>query len=228
MIQKPVISAKEAVEFITTGDTIMVGGFMACGAPQQLLNALRDKGTTDMILISSDCASYNKDKGLSNGVAVNIEKKQFSKVIASHIGLNAEIQRQMIAGETTVILTPQGTLAEKIRSAGCGLGGFLTPTGVGTEVAEEKEVVVFQGKEYLLETPLPGDVALIHASVADKYGNVKYDKSARNFNPLMAMACKKVIVQADKIVEPGELNPEEVITPSIFVDYLVQTEEERA
>ena len=223
MLEKPIISAKEAAELIESGQTVMVAGFMACGAPQQILDELAKRDVSDMTLVSSDCANHNEARGVCDGVAVNVVKKQFRKVVASHIGLNAEIQRQMIAGETEVELTPQGTFAEKIRSAGCGLGGFLTPTGVGTEVAEGKQVMEIDGKAYLLELPLPGDVALLHASVADRAGNLQFAKSSRNFSPLMAMACKTVIVQADKIVEIGEMDPEAVVTPSIFVNYLVQT-----
>jgi acetate CoA/acetoacetate CoA-transferase alpha subunit len=155
-------------------------------------------------------------------VAPLVAKKQFKKVIATHIGLNGEIQRQMNAGETEVLLVPQGTLAERIRAAGAGLGGVLTPTGVGTEVQEGKKVIDLDGKRYLLETGLSGDVALIRAKKADKAGNCTYDKSGRNFNPLMAMACKTVIVEADEIVEIGQLDPEVVVTPSVVVTHLVQ------
>lgn len=163
-------------------------------------------------------------QGMISGVAPNVLEKQFEQVVTSHIGLNVEMQRQMIAGETEVRLVPQGTLAERVRAAGCGLGGFLTPTGVGTEVEEGKQVIEAGGRKFLLEIPLGGDVALLHASRADRAGNLMYAKSARNFGPLMAMACSTVIVQADEIVEVGELDPEAVVTPSIFVDYLVQTD----
>lgn len=226
MTEKPIITADEAVKLIPDGALVMSSGFMGCGAAPQLLSSLKASKMKGLTLVSTDCGFYNPDEGLINGVAVNIEQKQFSRVMTSHIGLNAEIQRQMIAGETEVELIPQGTLAERIRAAGCGLGGFLTPTGVGTEVQAGKEVIEIKGKKYLLEIPLPGDVALIRASRADKAGNLQYSKSARNFGPLMAMACKIVIVQADEIVEIGEIDPESVITPSIFVNYLVQTNKE--
>jgi len=161
-----------------------------------------------------------------DNLPINVLKKQFSHVITSHIGLNPEIQRQMDAGETKVTLVPQGTLAERIRAAGCGLGGILTPIGVGTEVEEGKQVIELQGKKFLLEEGLKGDVALIHAAKADKAGNLVYSKSARNFCPLMAMACETVIVEAREIVEVGELDPECVVTPSLFTTIIVQGEAE--
>jgi len=223
MIEIPILTANEAVTKIESGSIVMVGGFMGCGSPPELLASLKKAGTKNLTLVCNDAGLFNKDKGIATGVAVNVEDRQFSKVITSHIGLNPEMQRQMIAGESEVLLVPQGTLAEQVRSAGCGLGGFLTPTGVGTEVEDGKQVIEANGKKYLLELPLPGDIALLHASKADKAGNLIYAKSARNFGPLMAMACKMVIVQADEIVEIGELDPEAVVTPSIFVNYLVQT-----
>jgi acetate CoA/acetoacetate CoA-transferase alpha subunit len=143
-------------------------------------------------------------------------------MIVTHIGTNGETQRQMNAGETEVVLVPQGTLAEQIRAAGAGLGGVLTPTGVGTEVQEGKKVIEIDGKKFLLEKALGGDVALIKAKKADKAGNLVFDKTERNFNPLMAMACTTVIVEANEIVEIGEIDPEIVVTPSVFVHYLVQ------
>ena len=224
MVEKKILSCEEAAGLIKPGQVVMVGGFMGCGSPPQLLKCLKEAGTDDLTLVCNDAGWYLPDKGMISGVAENVLEKQFSRVITSHIGLNSEMQRQMIAGETEVQLVPQGTLAERIRSAGCGLGGFLTPTGVGTEVEDGKQVLEYEGRKYLLEHPLKGDVALLHASKADKAGNLLYARSARNFGPLMAMACETVIVQADEIVEIGELDPECVVTPSIFVNYLVQTE----
>ncbi|MBI9107036.1 MAG: 3-oxoacid CoA-transferase subunit A [Spirochaetales bacterium] len=224
MIEKPIISSADAAKLISSGQKVMVGGFMGCGSPPELLKSLAESDTDGLTLICNDCGLYDSVKNIATGVAKNVKKKQFSKVITSHIGLNPEIQRQLLNGETEVELVPQGTLAEQIRSAGCGLGGFLTPTGVGTEVEEGKQVIEVDGKKFLLEYPLKGDIALIHASRADKAGNLQYARSARNFGPLMAMACSTVIVQADEIVEIGEIDPENVITPSIFVNYLVRTE----
>ena len=221
MMSKEVLKPEQAVELIQSGQTIMVGGFMGCGSPPALLQALAGAGTSDLTLVCNDCGYHVPGRGEDLGVAVNVHARQFSRVVASHIGLNVEIQRQMNAGETEVELVPQGTLAEQIRAAGTGLGGFLTPTGVGTEVAEDKTVIEVDGREFLLEMPVRGDVALLQAKKADKAGNLVYSKSTRNFGPLMAMACETVIVEVEEIVEIGEIDPELVHTPSIFVDYLV-------
>lgn len=222
MVEKKILTADEAIGLIKPGQTLMIGGFMGCGAPPKLISSLEKSGLKDLTLVSNDCGWYNVEKQIATGPAVNVAAKQFSHVIATHIGLNPEIQRQMNAGETKVTLVPQGTLAERIRAAGCGLGGILTPTGVGTEVEEGKQVLDLDGQKYLLERGLKGDVAIIHAAKADKAGNLIYSRSARNFCPLMAMACDLVIVEADEIVEVGELDPECVITPSVFVKILVQ------
>lgn len=223
MIEKKIISAKEAAGLIKDGDTVMLSGFMACGSPPDILEALHEAGTKNMTLVCNDTALYNAKTGELNGVAPLVFKKQFTKMVVTHIGLNAETQRQMNAGETEVELVPQGTLAEQIRAGGAGLGGFLTPTGVGTEVEKGKQVIEIDGKKFLLEKARKGDVALIKASKADKVGNLLYDKSSRNFGPLMATACKTVLVEVDEIVEIGEIDPECVVTPGLFVDYLVQT-----
>lgn len=221
MIEKPILTAKEAVKNIKDGSVIMVGGFMGCGTPLSLVKALEEQGTKDMTLICNDTAIYNPDKNLVTGVAPLVVNKRFKKIIASHIGTNRETGRQMTAGETEVELVPQGTLAERIRAAGFGLGGFLTPTGVGTEVENGKQVIEVNGKKYLLELPLFADFALLKAKKADKAGNLVYSKSARNFNPIMATAAKFVIAEVDEIVEIGELDPDEVVTPFIFVSALV-------
>lgn len=221
MIEKPILSAKEAVKNIKDGSVIMVGGFMGCGTPLSLVKALEEQGTKDMTLICNDTAIYNPDKNLVTGVAPLVVNKRFKKIIASHIGTNRETGRQMTSGETDVELVPQGTLAERIRAAGYGLGGFLTPTGVGTEVENGKQVIEVNGKKYLLELPLFADFALLKAKKADKAGNLVYSKSARNFNPIMATAAKFVIAEVDEIVEIGELDPDEVVTPFIFVSVLV-------
>ena len=225
MKEKPIITAKEAIARISDGDTLMVSGFMGVGTPVGLVAALRESGRKDMTLICSDNGLYLGDESTATGVAPNVLAKQFKKYIASHIGLNRETQRQMLSGEAEVELVPQGTLAERIRSGGTGLGGFLTPTGVGTAVQEGKQVLTVDGREYLLELPLKSDYTLIRAAKADKAGNLTYSGSARNFAPLMAMAGETVIVEADEIVEIGELDPETVVTPGIFVHYIVQREE---
>lgn len=210
-----IISIKEAVDKIQDGMTIMVGGFLGAGDPKKLTDALLEKGVKNLTLIANDTAFPEV------GVGKMVVAKQFKKMIVSHVGTNPETGNQMNSGETEVVLTPQGTLAEKIRCGGCGLGGFLTPTGIGTEVEEGKEKMTVNGAEYLLELPLKADVALIKGSKVDKKGNVYYNASTRNFNPMMAMAADTVIVEADEIVEVGEIDPNNVVTSSIFVDYIV-------
>ncbi len=221
MKEKPIITAEEAVAKIKDGDTLMVSGFMGVGTPAGLMKALKDSGRKNMELICSDNALYQGGDGPATGVAPNVIAKQFRKYVASHIGLNKETQRQMLSGEAEVELVPQGTLAERIRAGGFGLGGFLTPTGVGTAVQEGKQVMNVNGKDYLLELPLRANVTLIRAAKADKAGNLTYSASARNFAPLMAMAGDVVIVEADEIVEIGALDPEVVVTPGIFVNFIV-------
>jgi len=225
MTEKKIISSAEAAELIKNGDTVMLSGFMACGSPLNILEALLDKGTDNMTLICNDAALYNAKTGDMTGVAPLVQKKQFSKMVVTHIGLNSEAQRQMNSGECDIVLVPQGTLAEQIRAGGFGLGGILTPTGVGTEVEEGKQLIDVDGKKFLLEKAMKGDVALIKAKTADKAGNLVFDKSARNFGPLMATACECVIVEAEEIVEIGDIDPECVTTPGLFVDYLVKTGE---
>ena len=222
MIKKPIISAEEAVKLITDDMSLMVGGFLGCGSPEKLIDALKNAGTSKLTLICNDTAIYNPDKNVVNGVAELIANKQFKKVIVSHIGTNKETIRQMNAGETEVDLVPQGTLAERIRSAGFGLGGILTPTGIGTEVEIGKQIIEVNNKKFILEEPLSADVAIIKAKKADKAGNLIFAKSARNFNPIMATAAKTVIVEAEEIVEIGELDPESIDTPSIFVHFIVK------
>jgi acetate CoA/acetoacetate CoA-transferase alpha subunit len=196
--------------------TIMVGGFIGCGAPDQLLEAVCQKETKELTLIANDTGI------LGDAMSQLIVDHCVSKLIATHIGTNKETGRQMTAGELDVKLVPQGTLAEQIRAEGAGLGGILTPTGIGTIIEEGKQKLVVNGNEYLLELPVRANVALLKAHKADKAGNLVYRHAARNFNPLMAMAADIVIAQVDHIVEVGEIDPDEVMTPGIFVDYLVQ------
>ena len=211
-----IISAAEAAAKVQAGMTVMVGGFLGCGTPQSLVDQVLADGTKDLTLVCNDTAFPD------SGVGKLVVSRQFKKVIVSHIGTNPETGRQMNAGELDVELVPQGTLAEKVRSAGFGLGGFLTPTGVGTPVEEGKQKLTIDGKDYLLELPIKADVALVKAYKADKAGNLVFRKAARNFNPLMATAAQIVIVEAQNIVEIGEIDPDEVMTPGIFVNYLVQ------
>lgn len=211
-----IVSIEDASKKIQDGMTIMIGGFIGCGAPNQLLEKICQNGPKELTLIANDTGI------LGDAMSQLIVKHCASKLIATHIGTNKETGRQMSAGELDVKLVPQGTLAEQIRAAGAGLGGILTPTGIGTIVEEGKQKVTVNGEEFLLEVPVHANVALLNAYKADKDGNLVYRRSARNFNPLMAMAADIVIVQVDHIVEIGEIDPDEVVTPGIFVDYLVQ------
>ena len=214
MINK-IISIDEAADMVKEGMTIMVGGFLANGTPERIIDALVEKNVKNLTLICNDTGFPDK------GVGKMVVNKQFKKIIASHVGTNPETANQMNSGETEVVLTPQGTLAEKVRCGGNGLGGFYTPTGIGTEAAEGKEIREINGKEYVFETPLRADVALLKATVADKKGNLIFNKTMKNFNPIMATAADLVIVEADKIVEIGEIDPEHVMCSGIFVDYIV-------
>ncbi|KAE9528394.1 acetate CoA-transferase subunit alpha [Testudinibacter aquarius] len=210
-----VISVAEVKHHLFDGMSIMSGGFMGIGSAETLVQAILEAGTKDITLISSDTAL------IDTGVGPLIANNRIKKVIASHIGTNPETGKKMIAGEIEVELVPQGTFAERIRAGGAGLGGILTPTGVGTVVEEGKQKIQIDQVDYLLELPLKADLALIKAHTADTAGNLIYDGSARNFNPLMALACKTVIVETDYLVEVGELEPNHIITPATLVDYIV-------
>lgn len=210
-----VISIDEAVSHIKDGMTIMVGGFLGCGSPHRLVDALVKKGVKDLTLICNDSGFPEI------GVGKLVVNKQIKKLIASHVGTNRETGNQMNSGEMEVILVPQGTLAEQVRAGGSGLGGFLTPTGVGTIVEEGKEKMVIDGKTYLLEMPLRADVALIAGETVDEFGNIVYYGATRNFNTLMATAADMVIVEAENVVKVGELDPNDVVTSGIFVKYIV-------
>lgn len=214
MVDK-VIAMEEAISRIQNGDTIMVGGFMANGTPERIIDALIASGKKDLTLVCNDTATPEK------GVGRLVTQKRFKKIITSHIGTNKETGRQMNEGETEIVLIPQGTLVEQIRAAGYGLGGILTPTGIGTLVEEGKEKIIIDGEEYLLEKPIKADVAILFGSVVDHFGNIVYEGSMNNFNHVMASAADTTIVEAGKIVEIGELDPNRVITPGVFVDYVV-------
>ncbi|HEL1038952.1 TPA: CoA transferase subunit A [Streptococcus equi subsp. zooepidemicus] len=212
------ISMEEVVNLIKDGDTIMVGGFMTNGSPERLIDALVAKGVKHLTLICNDAGFPDK------GVGKMVAQHQFQKIIASHIGLNKEAGRQMTAGETVIDLVPQGTLAERIRAGAYGLGGFLTPTGIGTLVEEGKQKLQVNDKDYLLELPLKADVALIFADKADELGNLCYKGSENNFNQVMAANAEITIVEARDIVPVGAIEPIAVQTPGIFVNYLVEGE----
>lgn len=209
------ITMDEAAKLVKDGMTIMVGGFMGCGSPHKLIDKLAESGVKNLTLICNDCGFPDY------GVGKMVAKKQFKEIYATHIGLNPEAGNQMNSGETKITLIPQGTLAEQIRSAGAGLGGFLTPTGVGTMVQEGKQVISLNGKDYLLELPMKADIAIVEAHKADRAGNLQFHGSTRNFGQLMLTAANITIVEAEEIVEIGEIDPDFVHTPGIFVDYIV-------
>lgn len=209
------ISLDQALDLIKDGDVLMIGGFLGVGTPELLIDGLVARGTKDLTLICNDSGFPEI------GVGKLVMTKQFKKIIVSHIGTNKETGRQMMAGETEVVLVPQGTLVEQIRSAAYGLGGVLTRTGLGTAVEEGKDIITVDGVEYLLEKPLHADVALLFANKVDKYGNMVYHGSTRNFNHVMAGAAAISIVQADEIVEIGELDQNSVHTPGVFVTHIV-------
>jgi len=197
------------------GMSILFGGFMAVGTPDGIVREILDSGVKDLTVIGNDTA------GPDSGIGILVSNRRVRKVIASHIGTNAETGRQMIAGELEVELVPQGTLAERIRCGGAGLGGVLTPTGVGTIVEDGKMKLNFDGIDYLVERPLRADLAILKAHRADEKGNLVYQRAARNFNPLMALAADFVVAEVDEIVEAGEIDPELVTTPGILVDALI-------
>src|SRR5690554_2450298 len=211
-----VVSMDQALEHIKDGMTVMIGGFLGVGNPHKVIDALVEKGVKDLTLIANDTAFPEV------GLGKLIVNKQVKKAIVSHIGTNPETGRQMNEGETVVELVPQGTLIEQIRAGGAGLGGILTPTGVGTIVEEGKEKLTIDGKEYLLEKALRADVALIFGSIVDGKGNVFYKRATNNFNQFGATCADIVIVEAEKLVKMGEIEPESVMTPGIFVDYIVR------
>ncbi|AZN35574.1 acetate CoA-transferase subunit alpha [Iodobacter ciconiae] len=197
------------------GMSIMFGGFMGVGTPARIVQAILDSGVKDLTIIGNDTSF------VETGVGPLITNNRVKKVIASHIGLNPETGKKMIAGEMEVELVPQGTLVERIRCGGAGLGGVLTPTGVGTVVEEGKQKIVLAGVEYLLEVALKADLAIVQAHKADTSGNLCYELSARNFNPIVATAAGTVIVQADEVVEVGQIHPDHVMTPAALVDFIV-------
>ncbi|WP_274884704.1 CoA transferase subunit A [Vibrio harveyi] len=212
---KKAATTEQVESLLHDGMTIMIGGFMATGAPERLIDLLIKKDIKNITLISTDTGSPGR------GSSRLIAEKRVKKLYASHIGTNPETGKQMNEGTLEVELVPQGTLAERIRSAGAGLGGVLTPTGLGTIVAENKRVIEVDGKQYLLEMPLKADLALIRGSKVDRRGNVFYSKTTQNFNPLMATAAETVVVEPEQIVELGDIEPEAVHTPSLYVDYIL-------
>jgi 3-oxoacid CoA-transferase subunit A len=217
-VNKVLASAAEAVERIPDGATIMMGGFGLCGIPETLIDALRLRGTKGLTVISNNA-------GVDDfGIGVLLRARQVRKMIATYVGENKEFERQFLTGELEVELVPQGTFAERIRAGGAGIGGFFTPTGYGTLVAEGKEARIIDGKPYVLEAPLHADFAFVKAWKGDRLGNLVYRKTARNFNPVMATAATVTIAEVEHLVEPGELDPDQVVTPGIFVRHILQGE----
>lgn len=209
------ITLQDAVAMIPAGATLMVGGFMGVGTPEPVVDELVRQQKDELTVIANDTAA----PGI--GIGKLVDARLLRRAIVSHIGLNPETQRQMLAGNLQVDLVPQGTLAERIRAGGYGLGGILTPTGIGTIAEEGKRKIDVDGRSYLLEPALRADFALVHAFIADYLGNLAYALTARNFNPLMAMAADTVVVQAENIVPVGVVAPDHVMTPAPVVDYLI-------
>lgn len=214
-MKNKLIKLENLNEIVKDSMTVMVSGFMGCGSPHKIIDKLVELGVKDLTLVCNDTGFVDY------GVGKMVVKKQFKKIQTSHIGLNPEAIRQLNDKETEFELIPQGTLAERIRSAGAGLGAVVTPTGIGTLVAEGKEIIVIDDKEYLIEKPIKADIAIIGASKVDEKGNTYYSGSGRNFGPIMATAADVVIVEADEVVKVGEIDQEHVMTPHIFVDYII-------
>jgi 3-oxoacid CoA-transferase subunit A len=215
-MNKVLASAADAVSMIPDGAIVMIGGFGLCGIPENLIAAIRDRGTRDLTIISNNA-------GVDDfGIGVLLKTHQVRKMISTYVGENKEFERQCMTGELELDLVPQGTFAERIRAGGAGIGGFFTPTGYGTVVAEGKETRIIDGRPYVLEMPLKADFALIKAHRGDSLGNLVYRKTARNFNPMMATAAKITVAEVEELVEPGALDPDDIVTPGIFVRYILQ------
>jgi 3-oxoacid CoA-transferase subunit A len=217
-MNKVLASAAEAVAAIPEGASIMMGGFGLCGIPENLIAALHTRGTRGLTVISNNA-------GVDDfGIGVLLRSRQVRKMISTYVGENKEFERQFLTGELEVELVPQGTFAERIRAGGAGIGGFFTPTGFGTLVSEGKETRTIDGKPYVLERPLTADFAFVKAWRGDRDGNLVYRRTARNFNPVMATAAAVTIAEVEHLVEPGEIDPDHVVTPGIFVTHILQGE----
>ena len=217
-MNKVIANAADAVALIPDGATILMGGFGLCGIPENLIKALHARGTKGLTVITNN-------PGMDEfGAGMLLKAHQIKKMIATYVGDNREFERQFLSGEIEVELVPQGTLSERIRAAGAGIGGFFTPTGYGTLVADGKETRTIDGKAYLFETPLHADFAFVKAWKGDRAGNLVYRRTARNFNPMMATAARVTIAEVEHLVEPGEIDPDHVVTPGIFVSYILQGE----
>lgn len=215
-MNKVLATAAEAVALVSDGATIMMGGFGLCGIPENLIKALHDRGTRNLTIISNNA-------GVDTfGIGILLQSRQVRKMISTYVGENQEFERQCLSGELELELVPQGTFAERIRAGGAGIGGFFTPTGYGTVVAEGKETRVIDGRPYVLEAPLTADFAFVKAYRGDRLGNLAYHRTARNFNPMMATAAKVTIAEVEELVEPGAIDPESVVTPGIFVKHILR------
>ena len=215
-MNKVVASADEAVKDLFDGAVIMSGGFGLCGNPENLIQAILRKGTKNLTLISNNCGTTEL------GLGVLLKSKQARKMIASYVGENKEFERQFLSGELDVELNPQGTLAERIRAGGAGLGGFFTPTGAGTKIAEGKESRVINGREMIFESALKADFAIVRAWKGDTWGNLMFRKTARNFSPMMCAAAKVTIAEVEHLVAPGEIDGDSVHVPSVYVKRIFQ------
>jgi 3-oxoacid CoA-transferase subunit A len=210
-MHKVVANADEAIRDMQDGAVIMSGGFGLCGNPENLIGAIHRKGVKNLTIISNNCGTTDK------GLGVLLQSRQVKKMIASYVGENKEFERQFLAKELEVELNPQGTLAERIRVGGAGLGGFFTPTGAGTQIAQGKESRVIDGREMILEKPLKADYAIVRAWKGDKWGNLVFRKTARNFSPMMCTAARITIAEVENLVEVGEIDPDQVHVPSVYV-----------
>jgi 3-oxoacid CoA-transferase subunit A len=215
---KVVKDARAALERagIKDGATILFGGFGLCGIPENMILALRDSGVKELTCVSNNAGV---DDG---GLGLLLQTRQIRKMISTYVGENQIFERQFLSGELEVELIPQGTLAERVRAGGAGIGGFYTPTGVGTVVAEGKELRVLGGREYVLEMPIRGDFAFVKAYMGDREGNLLYRRSARNFNPVVATASEYTVAEVEKLVEPGAIDPDQVVTPGVYVNTIFQ------
>ncbi|EPX56717.1 Succinyl-CoA:3-ketoacid-coenzyme A transferase subunit A [Cystobacter fuscus DSM 2262] len=218
-MNKIIPSADEAVRDMPDGCTLMSGGFGLCGNPETLIAAINRKGTKGLTIISNNCGTTEL------GLGILLNSKQVKKIVASYVGENKEFERQLISKELEVELNPQGTLAERIRAGGSGIGGFFTPSGAGTELAKGKETRMIDGRLHVLELPLKADFTIVRAWKADTWGNLVFNKTARNFSPMMCMAGRTTIVEAEHIVPAGEIGPDEVHVPGIFVHRIVQAKD---
>src|SRR6202163_2779209 len=215
-MDKVLSSAEAAVALIPDGASILMGGFGLCGIPENLIQALRASGKTRLTIISNN-------PGVDDfGIGVLLRARQVAKMISTYVGENKEFERQFLTGEIEVELVPQGTFSERIRAAGAGIGGFFTPTAYGTIVAEGKETRIINGKPYVFETPLGADFAFVHARTGDRAGNLVYRRTARNFNPVMATAARVTIAEVEHLVEPGQIDPDHVVTPGIYVKHVIE------